>query len=323
MDLTPTSEQKDIADSVAEYLSAEVPIERMRLALDAGSLVNDALWKQWASMGFFSVAVPESQGGLSLGLVEEFLMFGEFGRHLAPGPILSSVLATHLSVEAGAKELTASLVDGAERVGLRVGGTGFDVTPGGLVLSLSAEAGVLERVRSAEPVPSIDPTVALTEVEVGEEVARVHGAELQTRQWILTAAVLLGLAQTAQRQSTGYARMRQQFGKPIGSFQAVKHRCADMLTRCYVAESQLRFAAVAVSAGHGDRRVQAAAALQLALDAARENTAINIQNHGGIGFTAEHDAGLYLKRAVCVQASLGAPEQWTSVLRAPALKEFE
>jgi len=322
MDLTPSNAQKDIADSVAEYLAAELPIERLRLALDSDTMVDDRTWAQWGTMGFFSLGVPESQGGLGLGLVEEFLMFGQFGRHLTPGPLLSTVLAAHVAAEDGDDHLIGRLLAGEERVGLRTGRTAFDARPGGLVLSVSEKATALERVRTLTPVPSVDPTVALAEIEVGEQVAHVDGDALQTRQWVLGAAVLLGLAQATARQSTAYAQVRKQFGKPIGSFQAVKHRCADMLTRCHVAESQLHFAALRVRAGAGDSRVQAAAALQLAIDAARQNTAVNIQNHGGIGFTAEHDAGLYLKRAVSVEASLGAATQWQAVLQEPTRMEF-
>ncbi|SDG36631.1 acyl-CoA dehydrogenase family protein [Pseudonocardia oroxyli] len=323
MDLTPSNAQKDIADSVAEYLAAELPIERLRLAMGGDTMVDDGMWTQWASMGFFSLGVPESKGGLGLGLIEEFLMFGQFGSHLTPGPLLSTVLATHLAIDGGGEDdLIGRLLAGEERVGLRTGRIAFDAGPGELVLSVSEKGAFLERVRGLTPVPSVDPTVALAEVEVGEQVAHVDGDALQTRQWILGAAVLLGLAQATTRQSTAYAQVRKQFGKPIGSFQAVKHRCADMLTRCHVAESQLHFAALRVRAGAGDARVQAAAALQLAVDAARQNTAVNIQNHGGIGFTAEHDAGLYLKRAVSVEASLGPATQWQAALQEPTRMEF-
>ncbi|GAA1845808.1 acyl-CoA dehydrogenase family protein [Actinomadura bangladeshensis] len=322
MDLTPSNAQRDIADSVAEYLAAELPVERIRLALDDDRLIDDRTWAQWAAMGFFSLGVPESQGGLGLGLIAEFLIFGQFGRNLTPGPLLSTVLATHVAVANGDDDLIGRLLAGEERVGLRCGSLAHDAEPSGMVLSVTGDGAMLERVRSLTPVRSVDPTVALAEVEVGEQVARVDGDALQTRQWILGASVLLGLAQATARQSTTYAQMRKQFGKPIGSFQAVKHRCADMLTRCHVAESQLHFAALRVASGSADARIQAAAAVQLAIDAARENTAVNIQNHGGIGFTAEHDAGLYLKRAVSVEASLGSSAQWLAVLQQPTRMEF-
>jgi alkylation response protein AidB-like acyl-CoA dehydrogenase len=322
VDLTPSNAQRDIADSVAEYLAAEFPIERIRLALDGDSFVDDATWEQWASMGFFSLGVPESQGGLGLGIVDEVLMVNQFGRHLTPGPVVPTVLATHLAVETGDDDLIGRLLGGAERAGLRFGVLAHDVRPGGLVLSVTERGAVLERVRSVEPRPSVDPTVALSEIETGEEVARVEGSALQTRHWLLGAAALLGIAQAAERQSTSYAQVRKQFGKAIGSFQAIKHRCADMWSRCYAAESQLHFATLAVSSDRPDARTQAAAALQLAVDAARQNTAVNIQNHGGVGFTAEHDAGLLVKRAVSMEASLAPAEQWLSVLREPAQGEF-
>lgn len=322
MDLTPSHAQVDIADSVAEYLAAEMPIERIRMILDEFPMIGDERWSHWASMGFFSLGLPESQGGLGLSIIEEFLMVNQFGRHLTPGPVVATVLATHVAAEVGDADLISRLLGGDERAGLRCGDIAFDAEPGRLVLSVSEQGAVLERVRSVDPHPSVDPTVAVSRVETGEEVARVTGSELQTRHWILGASMLLGLAQATERQSTDYAKARKQFGKPIGSFQAVKHRCADMWSRAYVAESQLHFAALAVNSGRPDGRSQAAAAVQLAVDAARQNTAVNIQNHGGIGFTAEHDAGLFLKRVVSVEASLGSSDQYLSVLREPARKEF-
>jgi alkylation response protein AidB-like acyl-CoA dehydrogenase len=322
MDLTPTNAQLDIADSVAEYLAAEVSLGKLRQAMGSPPLIDDATWRQWASLGFFSLGIPEQSGGLGLGVAEELLIFKQFGRHLTPGPLGSTVLAAHLADRAGLPELTTRLMDGSERAGLRVGTTGFDVAAGGLALSLSADGAALERVRGARPLPGVDPMIEVSQVEAGDQVARVDGPELHTRHWILSAAALIGVAEAAERQSTSYARVRRQFGKPIGSFQAVKHRCADMRTRCYVAESQLRFAAVSVGAGRADGRFQAAGGLLLALQAARENTAVNIQNHGGIGFTSEHDAGLYLKRAVALEASLGSPAEWNAELLEPTRTEF-
>jgi alkylation response protein AidB-like acyl-CoA dehydrogenase len=158
--------------------------------------------------------------------------------------------------------------------------------------------------------PGIDPLTPVHRVTTGSEMARAVGPALQTRQWILASAYLLGIAEAVERQSSSYAVARKQFGQPIGAFQAVKHRCADMFTRCYVAGAQLRLATLFVEGGRTDARFQSASALTLALTAARENTSVNIQNHGGIGYTHEHDAGLYLKRVVPMAAALGNPAQW-------------
>lgn len=322
MDLTPTNAQKDISESVAEYLNSELPLGKLRSAIGSTPLIDDGTWQQWASMGFFSLGIPEESGGVGLGIIEEFLVFNQLGRSLVPGPVASTVLAAHIADQTGQRRLLKQLLHGSERVGLRVGDTGFDAVNGDLVLALTADKAVLERVTSTEPAPSIDPTVAVSRIEVGEQVACVAGSDLQTRFWIISAAALLGVAQAAEQQSTAYAKTRRQFDKPIGSFQAVKHRCADMVTRCYVAQSQLHVAGLAVSNEHSDGRFQAAAALVLALEAARRNTSINIQNHGGIAFTEEHDAGLYLKRAISLEASLGSPAEWDTVLLEPTRTVF-
>ena len=309
MDLTPSPAQQDIAQSTAEYLSKEVPIARVRAmaAEPSPAVVDDETWSQWAELGFFSLAVPESAGGLGLGLVEEFLVVQQFGRHLTPGPLVSTLLAAHVAHAAGLDELTGRLLGGSERVGLQVGETGFDASAGGLVLSVSPDGATLTEVVATTALASVDPLTRLSRIELGDPVATVHDELLQPRAWVLFSAMLLGVAEATQERSTAYAKVRHQFNQPIGAFQAVKHRCADMVTRCYVARAQLHLAGVFVAAGRPDARFQAASALILALDAARENSVVNVQNHGGIGFTTEHDAGVFVKRVVALEAASGSP----------------
>jgi alkylation response protein AidB-like acyl-CoA dehydrogenase len=306
MHLIPSPAQQDVADSIAEFLTKEVPVSRVReMAVHAGPVVDESTWRQWAALGFFSLGLPEAGGGLGLGLVEEFLIVQQFGRHLTPGPTVSSMVATHVSHAAGLRDLTSDLLDGAVQVGMRVGDIGYDVRPGGLALAVTRDGAELAVITEATPLPSVDPAVRLSRVVVGERVAVVADEQVQLRLWVLQSAFLLGVAEAAAEQSTSYAKVREQFGQPIGAFQAVKHRCADMAVRCYVAGAQLHMAAEAVGGGRTDARFHAAAALTLALETARTNVMVNIQNHGGIGFTDEHDAGLLLKRATAVAASVG------------------
>jgi alkylation response protein AidB-like acyl-CoA dehydrogenase len=307
MELVATPAQLDIADSTAEYLSKEVPPSRIRdmIATGIDTIVDDDTWRRWAAQGFFSLGLGVAAGGLGLGIVEEFLVVQQFGRHLTPGPIVSSMLATHVANAAGLDDLTAKLLAGTARVGLRVGNTGYDAPAGGLVLSVTRRGAELHEVAQATDVPGIDAATKLGRLVLGECVANIDDELLQLRLWVLQSAMLLGVAEAAQQQSTEYAKVRHQFGQAIGAFQAVKHRCADMVTRCYVASAQLHLAALFVDSGRPDARFQTASALTLTLDAARTNSAVNIQNHGGIGFTAEHDAGLILTRAVALAAAVG------------------
>jgi alkylation response protein AidB-like acyl-CoA dehydrogenase len=122
--------------------------------------------------------------------------------------------------------------------------------------------------------------------------------------------------------SASYAQIREQFGKPIGSFQAVKHRCADMAIIAYAIQSQLFMASVRLDAGLPDASFHSAAAHVLAVNGAKQSTADNIQNHGGIGITAEHNAHLYLKRAFLLEHILGSRQESFAALMAPARHEF-
>ena len=122
---------------------------------------------------------------------------------------------------------------------------------------------------------------------------------------LLTAALLAGIAEAVTEQSVSYAKDREQFGQPIGGFQAVKHRCADMATRAEVANGQLVYAALAVRDGRPDAAFHAHAARVVAAQGAIANAQINIQNHGGIGFTWEHTAHRFLTKARVVANCLG------------------
>jgi alkylation response protein AidB-like acyl-CoA dehydrogenase len=114
---------------------------------------------------------------------------------------------------------------------------------------------------------------------------------------VLAAAALVGIAEATRDMAAEYSKVRVQFGKPIGAYQAIKHRCADMAVRAEAASSQVLFAALSIDEGRPDDAFQAASAKVVASDAAIRNAADNIQIHGGMGYTFEHDAHLYLKRA--------------------------
>jgi alkylation response protein AidB-like acyl-CoA dehydrogenase len=320
MELMPSPAQQDIADSTAEYLAKEFPISRVRelATADGCAVVDENTWRRWAALGFFSLGLPEHAGGLGLGLVEELLVIEQFGRYLTPGPTVSSIVATHVAHAAGLRKLTSALVGGAVQIGLRIGDIGYDVQAGGLALSVNRTGAELHAISEATALQSIDPSMRLSRVVVGDRIAAVADEMVQLRLWVLQSAMLVGIAAVAEAQSTAYAKVRHQFGQPIGAFQAVKHRCADMAVRSYVASAQLHLAATSVDTAQPDARFQSAAALTLALDAARSNVAVNIQNHGGIGFTDEHDAGLMLKRATALAAAVGSDSDRLDAMTTPS-----
>jgi len=144
----------------------------------------------------------------------------------------------------------------------------------------------------------------------------------RNRARVLVAAEQLGIIEAVRDMSAAYAQVRTQFGKPIGSFQAVKHRCADMAVAAYATIGEVFQAALLVDAGTEDAGFHAATAYVLATNGAKVSTADNIQNHGGIGFTWEQDSHLFLKRALLLEHILGEQRRAYDAILAPKRHEF-
>ncbi len=251
------------------------------------------------------------------------MLFTELGRHLAPGPFVSTVAAGWVAAATGKRELAASIFEGRRRAGLEVGSFILDGEPGGLVVRfVGARCEVLE-IGRLEPVPTVDPSVRLARGSVGSTVAALEDPLLFARAQLLVSAMELGIAEAVRDMSVEYAKVRTQFGKPIGAFQAVKHRCSDMAIRCHAARGQILFAAFHVESRAVDAEFQAAAAKIVGTKAAKFNTADNVQNHGAIGFTVEHDAGLFARRAHMYEFALGGNVAATPVVLAAARHRFE
>jgi alkylation response protein AidB-like acyl-CoA dehydrogenase len=170
---------------------------------------------------------------------------------------------------------------------------------------------------AAQPVdvtPGIDPAYRLVIATVAAGQALPCSDADAARADMLAAAMLAGIAERTLAMSVDYARVRVQYGKPIGTFQAVKHRCADMAVRAEAAWAITALAAVGVDAELSSARFDATAALCVASGAALENARDNIQNHGAIGFTDEHSAQRYLKRAHLLTSLWGTPAQRRTAL---------
>ena len=182
----------------------------------------------------------------------------------------------------------------------------IDATGCDLLLLLTSPPAVLplEAVRARRSVPPLDDTLALERIHVAPG-ARVLAADIAERGSLLLAAYLAGIAQATLAMATAHALTREQFGQPIGAFQAIKHSCADMAVRAAGAEAQSFYAAVTWGSIGASSSVQIACARWLSREAAIANAKANIQIHGAMGFTAECDAHLYLKRALAV-AHLGS-----------------
>jgi alkylation response protein AidB-like acyl-CoA dehydrogenase len=256
-------------------------------------------------MGWFALGVPESRGGVGFGPVEEFALFRQLGRHLTPGPFIPTVIAGWVAAAIDDADLAADLFGGTRRAGLVVDRYLYDGEVGGLAVGFDGDTCRVTTISSLESRPSVDASVRLAVVELGETIAECRDPLLLSRARVLVAATQLGIANAVCDMSIEYAKERVQFGKPIGTFQAVKHRCADMAMRSHAGTAQTLFAAFHVESRADDAAFQAAAAVLVANKAANSNAADNVQNHGAIGFTVEHDAGLFARRAHMLEHALG------------------
>jgi alkylation response protein AidB-like acyl-CoA dehydrogenase len=298
MDLLPTAEQEEIVASVRSVLTDRSVI---------GEPTTDELWNAAAEQGWFALGLSEDDGGIGYSIVEEALLFKELGRHAVPGPFLAGVIATQAAALQRSEEL-ASFASGAAKVALAIDFDSerlvvADLDSATHVLVVS-EAGVglgdaTGLTEHATQIPSLDTLVPLTLVSRSAVATQPIGesAALLQRGSLLVSAMLAGIAEATTAQSVAYGMDREQFGQPIGGFQAVKHRCADMATRAEVASCQVAFASLTLRDGLADADFQIAAARIVAAQAAITNSQINVQNHGGIGFTWEHTAHRFVTRS--------------------------
>lgn len=303
--------ERSLRDGIRELCEGRVPMQRVRAAADTGG-VDRELFAELGEAGVFSLRLPEDEGGLGLGMTHAAVVFEQLGRALVPGPLV----ATHLA---------AGLVEGAATGETAVGEMVGELLPAGADVVLLVDADRIRRVDDprGEPVARpLDPATPLVQAPGldGEEI----GDATSARRWrleaaTLRAALLLGIALQTTDDAVAYASEREQFGAVIGAFQAVKHTCADMLTRAEVARAAVYAAAVHLddpSVGDVDRAVAGAA--MLAREAAMRNGKANIQVHGGMGFTWELDAHLYLKRAAVLAAAEPAASHAETVATALA-----
>jgi alkylation response protein AidB-like acyl-CoA dehydrogenase len=266
-------------------------------------------WAKSAELGWLGIAVPEESGGLGLGLPEQVMLFRELGRHRVSGPYLGSALGAWLAARAGEPDLARSICAGSRPVGLAVGDLGIDVAAGehahALRLASDGDSGSIVECRADAALEGTDPHTSVSRLTVMRSLVEVVDSGLRPRARVLLAAQCLGVIEAVRDDSANYARTRRQFGQPIGAFQAVKHRCADMAITEASTTGQVFQAALYVEHGHPDAAFHAAVAYLLAARGARACAESNIQNHGGIGFTWEHHAHFFVKRALVLENALG------------------
>jgi len=337
--------------AVARRFTAErCPPAAARAAMDAVDAGIEALppfWDELAALGWLGLAVPESDGGQGAGYTGLAVVLEELGRAVAPGPVLPTAWAA--AVTGGVPPLRAELaagrragavaLDGALRAreaggGLCVTGSSGPVlggTPAGAVVVPVAVAGeerwaVVEIAEGAgvttTPLAALDQTRGLARLVLVDAPALplpgLTRARVEAVGVVLGAAECAGGAAWCVEVAASYARERRQFGRPIGQFQAVKHRCADMLVRLEQARALAWDASAALDGADPDgpeAALAVAAAGAVAFEAYAAVAKDCIQVLGGIGFTWEHDAHLYLRRALALRQLFG-----TSAWRAAAAR---
>jgi alkylation response protein AidB-like acyl-CoA dehydrogenase len=309
-------------------------------AADAPVGYDDAVWSAMADQGWLAIELPEDDGGLGLGMVELAVLCEEIGRRLVAAPFLPSIVALgalctdDARADAGTKEWREALGQG-DAVGC------IAAAPGAGALAVSGSQGQALLSGSTPPVayaPSADVAVVLAEGSVYGVDLRTEGrpaplsamdrtrelgvlvfdatparrlggenaaALLVDRAATLASAEMLGAAAHVLDLTVQYAKDRVQFGKPIGSFQAVKHMLADSLVDVEGMRSTSYYAAWCAAAADPERSMAASMAKAWCSDASRRVMATGLQVHGGIGFTWEHEMHLYLKRAQLDQVSYG------------------
>ncbi|MBQ0847332.1 acyl-CoA/acyl-ACP dehydrogenase [Streptomyces sp. BH-SS-21] len=275
MDFQLSDDQRALRAGVRELLVRRFGRERLRAAAGpggegsggprAGGGLDRALWRELGEAGFFALRLPEERGGVGLGLPEAVLAFEEAGRALLPGPLV----ATHLAA--------------GEVPGAATGACVVTAVDGDLVEWLDEADVVRGDAGGAVALRSVDPLTPLHRVP--------RAAPADPVATLLTAAEQLGSAAWTCALAVQHARTREQFGQPIGAFQAVKHLCSEMLVRVEVTRAAVYAAAVTADP------LDIAAARLLADEAAERGARDCLQVHGGMGFTWESDVHLHLKRA--------------------------
>ena len=319
MDFALDEQQQMIAATAATFFAEQATSDRTRAAMAAGGFDAD-LWRDFCGeLGLSGLIVPEALGGAGLGHVELALVAEQAGRVLSAIPLFGHSVACRalLHAEVPICDLLGQILRG-ERTAVAVERHGDTVlVPHGgqadiIVLISDDRVDVLDlqkdRARIA-PVRSLDGTRPLARLDRVSNVARIAGsaaaAAARATGLVVIAAEALGGAQAALDRTVAFALERHQFGRPIGSFQAVKHRLADRAVEIEQARSAVWWAACAVDERSADAELALHAAKSACADAFLRMAGDMIQLHGGIGFTDEHDAHLYLKRARAIASLLG------------------
>jgi alkylation response protein AidB-like acyl-CoA dehydrogenase len=332
-----------LRDNARKFFAGECPMEEVRRLMETETAYDQALWAKMVEQGYTGIIFPEEYGGVGLGKVELILLMEEAGRALLPGPLFSTVALAGSVLDATAtpeqkKRYLAPICSGHARSTVAMLETGASWHPADVqmtsasgkltgeklfvpdakvadflivvardgVFVVDAKAAGIE----VQPMEAMDLTRKLYSVRfsgtpaerLGDAVGLARALDVATAALV---AEIVGAMQRTLDLTVEYAKMRKQFGKPIGMFQAVQHQCADMYLETESARSAAYYAAWALEENAPDAAVAISIAKMYASDAGRTVGNRGIQIHGGMGFTWENDLHLYYRRAKASETALG------------------
>jgi alkylation response protein AidB-like acyl-CoA dehydrogenase len=318
MNFDLNDEQQEIKRTAHEFLASRFKPEKVRELAEARAY-DDELWREISELGWPGIAIGEEDGGQGLGMVELAALLEESGIACAPTPLLGTAGAALVISAAGSDEQRAEwlpkLASGEATGafgGLANGQSSLfcDLPTADVVVTFDGEGALVAPAGEVdfEPFEAIDATrsYGLASEAAGERLPGDVDAG-RDRLAVAIAAELTGIAQRSLEMATDYARERQQFGRPIGAYQAVSHRIAAMLLATEESRSLTYYAAWAADAEPESLPLAAAMAGARAADAGWEVPAAALQVFGGIGFTWEHDLQFWLKRGRVTGRLLGSP----------------
>jgi len=331
MSIAITEDHRSLADTASDFLAKRGSRAAARELLEGADETRPPFWDDLAGLGWLGLHIAEEHGGSGFGLPELVVVVEELGRSIAPGPFVPTVVASATLAAAGDDAAQAQhlpgLADGSTTAAVALGGAvelrnGAAHGSAGVVLSAAladlllvtsgADVAVVDARGSGvtiETPTNLDPTRTSSRVTLDGAAATVlPGAApvLLAYARTLFAAESAGVARECTQQAVDYAKVREQFGRTIATFQAVKHHCANMLVATELATAAVWDAARAADDGGDQFALTAAVAATLAMPAGDLCANLNIQIHGGIGFTWEHDAHLLLRRATALEAIIDA-----------------
>jgi alkylation response protein AidB-like acyl-CoA dehydrogenase len=335
MDFGLTDDQRDIQRTAHDLLTERATFARVREHAEAGT-TDRVLWKELCELGWPGIAISEEHGGQGLGTIELSILCEELGRVVAPVPFLGSVMAACVIEQAGSPEQRERWLPGlasGETIGALAGavdGTSELVVSGAeadvIVLVEEDGSGRLLTPRDAEvsKVAAIDPTRSAARVSAADGAGESleDGCPGLGRALVAVSSELVGVSERSLEMTLAYVKDRKQFGVPVGAYQAVSHRCAQMLLDTEKARSTTAFAAWSADANPDGLAEAAAMAKAAASDAGREVTASAIQAHGGIGFTWEADVHWLFKRAQIDAVLLGGASRHRARVAAILAERF-